>query len=75
MQYMQLHATPDQLKAEVYEEDVYLKENNSFLCFLNCDEGKQFQNWLIFMTFVAGFVCVTSPFLIKKEKKNRTISE
>lgn len=29
MQYMQLHATPNQLKAEVYKEDVYLKENNT----------------------------------------------
>lgn len=29
MQYMQLHATQDQLKAEVYKEAVYLKENNT----------------------------------------------
>lgn len=26
---MQLPATPDQLKAEVYKEDVYLKENKT----------------------------------------------
>lgn len=29
MQYMQLHATPDQLKAEVYKQDVYFKANNT----------------------------------------------
>lgn len=28
MQYMQLHATQDQMKAEVFKEDAYLKENN-----------------------------------------------
>lgn len=39
------------------------------MSFFNCDEGKQFQNWVIFMTFVAGFVCVTSLFPTRKKKK------
>lgn len=29
MQYMQLHATQDQMKAEVFREDAYLKKNKT----------------------------------------------
>lgn len=60
MQYKQLRATQDQMKAEVLKEGAYLKENNGVFYPFITDEGKQFQSWLIFMPFVAGFVCVTS---------------
>lgn len=44
MQYMQLHATPNQLRAEVYKEDVFLKESNTVSCpFLTVMKASSFK--------------------------------
>lgn len=60
MQYKQLRATQDQMKAEVSKEGAYLRENNGVSYPFVTAEGKRFQSWFIFMPFIAGFVCVAS---------------